>query len=137
MLGPKKCLPKWYHTPQGGSWQNNTGWALCSNDDVIMLMTSLLLLYPVKIVGGPRPTRPLPPWVQANISATRFTEWVIQACFFDFSLKTQPIQNSEITKNSAKFCQNSAKFSPNSDFRHITKFNHCYFPLFGLFVVIS
>ena len=30
-----------------------------------MLMTSLLLLYPAKNVGGPRPTRPtrpLPPW---------------------------------------------------------------------------
>ena len=35
------------------------------NDDVIMLMTSLLLLYPAKNVGGPQPTRPnrlLPSW---------------------------------------------------------------------------
>ena len=49
---------------QGGNRQNDTGWTLCSNDDIIMLMTSLLLLYPAKIVDGlqaTRPTRPLPP----------------------------------------------------------------------------
>ena len=38
---------------QWGSRQNDTGWALCSNDDVIMLMTSLLLLCPDDNVGGP------------------------------------------------------------------------------------
>ena len=46
---------------QGGSRQNNIGWALCSNDDVIMLMTSLLLFNPAKHwVGRGPPARYLP-----------------------------------------------------------------------------
>ena len=43
---------------QGGSRQNNTGWALCSNDDVIMLMTSLLLFNPAKHWVGRGPPGP-------------------------------------------------------------------------------
>jgi len=31
------------HNNQGGLWHKNIGWALCSNDDVIISMTSLLL----------------------------------------------------------------------------------------------
>ena len=48
----------------GGSWQNSTGWALSIDNDVIILMTSLLLFYPAKKLGEQLPTlptRPLPP----------------------------------------------------------------------------
>ena len=45
---------------QGGSRQSKTGWALLSNDDVILLMTSLLLFNPAQKLGGSRPTRPTP-----------------------------------------------------------------------------
>jgi len=52
---------------QGGSRQRNSGWAAYSNDDVIKSMTSLLLMWFAKKVGGPRPPRPtlrLPPWLK-------------------------------------------------------------------------
>ena len=50
-----------YSSQQGGRHQKNIGWALCSNDDVIISMTSLLLIFPSKILGGLKP--PLaPPW---------------------------------------------------------------------------
>ena len=60
----KKLLVFWLRFKAGGSRQNRTGWALYSDYDVIILMTSLLLFYPTKKLGGqlpPLPTHPLPP----------------------------------------------------------------------------
>ena len=38
---------------QGGRRQKSFGGALCSNDDVIIVMTSLLLQYPAKLLVRP------------------------------------------------------------------------------------
>ena len=38
---------------------------------------------------------------------------LVQACFFDFSLKTQPIQNSEITKIQENFAKTQQIFLQN------------------------
>ena len=46
---------------------------------------------------------------------------LLQACFFDFLFKTQPIRNSEITKTQPKFRQNSAKFRPKLRFSEYHK----------------
>ena len=46
---------------QGGRHEKNIGGALCSDDDVTKAMTSLLPIFPAKILGGPGPPRWRPP----------------------------------------------------------------------------
>ena len=43
---------------QGGRHEKNIGGALCSDNDVTKAMTSLLPIFPAKILGGPGPPGP-------------------------------------------------------------------------------
>ena len=73
---------------QGGRRQENIGGAPCSDDDVIISMTSLLLIYFGKILGGPGPPRPphrRPPCLKP-------TQFFIpnSLCFYKFAQKSIP-----------------------------------------------
>ena len=58
---------------QGGRRQKNIGWALNSDDDVMMSMTSLLLNYISQNIGWARahPAHPPAPPLVQDLSATR------------------------------------------------------------------
>ena len=58
---------------QGGRHEKNFGGALCSDDDVTKAMTSLLPLFPGKILGGGR--APLAPLVATPLNK-------LELCFF-------------------------------------------------------
>ena len=86
---------------QGGSRQKNIGWALCSNDDVIKSMTSLLLLHSTKILGGHVP--PVPP-----------CDYPLQLSdsFIDYTKRPTDLQNSiqEGFMSKQSFSEKNSKF---------------------------
>ena len=51
-FGPCLATVMKMHVLQGGRWQKSFGGALCSNDDIRIVMTSLLLQSPAKILIG-------------------------------------------------------------------------------------